>query len=247
MLIKNWIINSRRALIRATFFSPTHIGQYVRSMHFQRQCRLLPLQQFRLILDAGCGDGAYALGMARACPWAEVQAIDLSPSPLPPGAPANLSLIQGDLLQLAGNEVYDFIYCIDVLEHIRGNPDVMLNFHRALNRGGYLFLHMPDDREQSRIFPKRFFRDFDQWADHEHVGEQYSLPELSHTLSQAGFTILHARYTFGWLGELAWELDRLTDKHWGTKIILMPILKLMARISVHTRPRRGSVLVLARK
>lgn len=247
MPIKNRLINARHALVRATCFRPVHIGQYVRNLHFRRQCRRLPLRQFRRILDAGCGQGSYALEMARACPWAKVWAMDLSPAPLPPGAPANLSLVQGDLLQLAASEKFDFIYCIDVLEHIRDNPKVMLNFYQALNCGGYLFLHMPDDREKRRIFPERFFQEFDRWADHEHIGEQYTLPELSHRLSQAGFSILLARNTFGLAGQLAWELDRMTNRRWRTKVILMPFLKLLARISVHTRPRRGSVLVLAQK
>jgi 2-polyprenyl-3-methyl-5-hydroxy-6-metoxy-1,4-benzoquinol methylase len=247
MSIKKQFQAARHALIHATCFRPVHIGQYVRSLHFRRQCRRLPLPQFRRVLDAGCGEGSYALAMAGACPWAEIQAMDISQSPLPPGAPANLSIVQKDLLQLAGSEEFDFIYCIDVLEHIRNNQQVMRNFHRELGRGGYLFLHMPDDSRQKRIFPDRFFRDFSQWADQEHIGEQYSLEELSQLLSKIGFSILQARYTFGRLGQLAWELDRLTDKYWRTKIILMPMLKLLARISVHTRPRQGSLLVVAQK
>jgi SAM-dependent methyltransferase len=234
-------------LIAASCFRPVHIGQYIRSMHFRRQCKRLPLQQFRRILDAGCGNGSYALEMANACPWAEIQAMDLSLSPMPPGAPANLSPVQGDLLQLAAGEEFDFIYCIDVLEHIRNNQQIMRNFHRALSRDGYLFLHMPNDSRQKRIFPKRFFHAFNQWAGHEHIGEQYSLSELTILLEEVGFSILIARYTFGRLGGLAWELDRLTDKHWRTKIILMPILKLLARISVHTRSSQGSLLVMAQK
>jgi 2-polyprenyl-3-methyl-5-hydroxy-6-metoxy-1,4-benzoquinol methylase len=234
-------------LIDSSCFRPVHIGHHIRSLHFQRQCRHLPLKRFQRILDAGCGEGSTALAMARTCPWAGVLAMDISPPLLPQDAPANLSMIQGDLLQLAASEEFDFIYCIDVLEHIRDNPRVMLNFHRALKRGGYLFLHMPDDREQRRIFPKRCFQDFDQWAGHEHVGEQYSLAELSQLLSTTGFSINQAQCTFGRLGQLAWELDRLTDKHWRMKIILMPVLKLLALISVHTRPRRGAVLVVAKK
>lgn len=236
-----------RRLIAATWFHPVHMGQYIRGLHFRRQCRRLPLRRFRRILDAGCGQGAYAMEMARICPWAEVRALDLSPTSIPSGAPANLHLSQGDLLLLSTSEEFDFIYCIDVLEHIRDNPTVMSNFHRALSPGGYLFLHMPDDREQKRIFPKRFFQDFDQWADHEHVGEQYSLEELSRLLSSMGFSIVLARRTFGLPGQLAWELDRLTDKHWRTKIILMPMLKMLARISVPMRPRRGSLLIVAQK
>jgi 2-polyprenyl-3-methyl-5-hydroxy-6-metoxy-1,4-benzoquinol methylase len=247
MLIKKQFKAIARFFIQNTCFRPVHIGQYVRSLHFRRQCQRLPLRQFRGILDAGCGDGSYALEMAITCPWAEIQALDLSLPPLPLDAPTNLSSVRGDLHQLVGIEEFDFIYCIDVLEHIRNNQQVVRNFHRKLGRGGYLFLHMPNDDRQKMIFPNRFFHDFNQWADHEHIGEQYSLPELILLLTKTGFSICHTQYTFGWLGSLAWELDRLTDRHWRTKIILMPILKLLARISIHTRPCRGSLLVVAQK
>ncbi len=236
-----------RRLIDASWFRPVHIGHYIRSLHFQRQCKHLPLKRFHRILDAGCGEGSIALEMARSCPWARILAMDISPPLLPQDAPANLSMIQGDLLQLAASEEFDFIYCIDVLEHIRDNPRVILNFHRALSRGGYFFLHIPNDREQRRIFPERFFHEFDQWADHEHVGTQYSPAELSELLDKMGFVITESRITFGRLGQFAWELDRLTDKRWRTKVILMPLLKLLARISVCMRPRRGAVLVVAKK
>ncbi|TFG76639.1 MAG: class I SAM-dependent methyltransferase [Chrysiogenales bacterium] len=199
------------------------------------------------MLDAGCGEGSYSLEIANACPWAEIRALDLKHGTLPDGAPANLSRVQGDLLQLAGKEEFDFIYSIDVLEHIRGNQQVMRHFHRELKDGGYLFLHMPSDTLDQRIFPDRFFRRFDNWADHEHVGEQYSLPELTLLLTRSGFSICHAQYTFGWLGSLAWELDRLTDSHWHMKISLMPILKLLARLSVLLKTSRGSLLVVAQK
>ncbi|MBU4401026.1 MAG: class I SAM-dependent methyltransferase, partial [Planctomycetes bacterium] len=237
----------RRAFISATCFRPVHIGQYIRGLHFRRQCQRLPLRQFRRILDAGCGDGSYALRMTRLCPWAKIEAMDLTLPTFTADTPSNMSVNEGDLRQLKNEEQYDFIYCIDVLEHIRDNQQILRNFHQALGREGYLFLHMPSDTLDQRIFPDRFFRHFDNWADHEHVGEQYSLPELTLLLTQTGFSICHAQYTFGRLGSLAWELDRLTDKHWRTKIMLMPILKLLARLSVPTRPRRGSLLVVAQK
>jgi 2-polyprenyl-3-methyl-5-hydroxy-6-metoxy-1,4-benzoquinol methylase len=236
-----------RRLIDASWFRPVHLGHYIRTLHFRRQWHRLPWQRFRRILDAGCGQGDYSIWMARTSPEAEVRAVDICPPPSPANSPPNLFIAPGDLLQLASREEFDFIISIDVLEHIHDNPKVMLNFHRALKRGGYLFLHMPDDREQWRIFPERFFQDFNKWADHEHVGEQYSLEELSRLLSKMGFSILQAHSTFGLPGQLAWELDRLTDKHWRTKIILMPMLKLLAKISVHMRPRRGSLLVVAQK
>ena len=173
--------------------------------------------------------------------------MDISPASLSPVTEPNLTRVCGDLIQLSGNGEFDFIYCIDVLEHIPGNLRVIQNFYAALSPGGYLFLHMPDDRKKRRILPERFFREFAQWARHEHTGEQYSLPELSRLLRNEGFSILHARCTFAWPGRFAWELDRLTDRRRTMKIVLMPILKLFARLSVHLRPSHGGVLVLAQK
>ena len=234
-------------LIGASWFRPLHIGHYVRTLHFRRQWRRLPWRSFRHILDAGCGQGDYSQWMARVSPGAEVRAVDICPLPSPVNSPPNLAFVPGDLLRLDDREKFDFIVSIDVLEHIRGNPRVILNFHQALRHGGYLFLHMPDDHEPKRLLPQRFFREFDRWADHEHVGEHYSLPELSRLLSETGFAVLRSQCTFGRLGQLAWELDRLTDSHWKIKIILMPLLKCLAHISIHTRPRRGGLLLVAQK
>lgn len=242
-----WIKPGLRRLARSAWLRPVHIGEYVRRLHFLRWRRRLPLSRFQRILDAGCGQGKLALEMARRCPWAQVVGYDLAPAPPAADAPKNLSIVQADLLRLTASKEFDFIYSIDVLEHIRGNAEVLRNFHRALKAGGFLFLHMPDDRRPGRILPARVFREFDRWAKDEHVGEQYTPAELRILLEGLGFTVLASRHTFGRLGQLAWELDRLSDRRRRTKLLLMPALKTMAWISVRTRPRRGATLVLAQK
>lgn len=150
-------------------------------------------------------------------------------------------------MDLEENSAYDFIYCIDVLEHIPGNKKAIRNFYRALKHGGYLYIHMPS-KEGKSIFPKRYYEEFAEWVAREHIGEHYSLDEIVYVLNEMGFKVINGEYTFGFPGRLAWELDRITDKWFKIKILLMPFLKLLGRISVLFRYKEGNaLLVLAQK
>lgn len=57
-----------------------------------------------------------------------------------------------------------------------------------------------------------------------------------------------AYWTFGFWGELAWEIDRLVSNRL-LRVLLAPALKLMARLSLVTKASegRGNVLIVARK
>ena len=66
-------------------------------------------------------------------------------------------------------------------------------------------------------------------------------------LHKIGFEIIAAENTFGFMGELAWELDRVTDKRIALKIFLMPLLKLLGQVSVNIKHTYGNILVSARK
>jgi len=70
---------------------------------------------------------------------------------------------------------------------------------------------------------------------------------MTFNLQKIGFKIINAEYTFGFLGELAWELDRVTDKHSLLKVFLMPLLKVLGQSSVKVKHKSGNVLVLAQK
>lgn len=234
-------------LLKHTPFYPIHIGNYIRSLYFQKYLRQLPVEKVTKVLDACCGGGRYALKRAKRFPWIVIIAMDIKAQDFQSSCPPNFFFRQGNLLELKDKDTYDFVYCIDVLEHVPNNTKVIEHFYRALKNGGYLYLHMPYDIRKKRIFPDKFFVEFNAWTEEEHVGGQYTLDEIKFILQKIGFEIIEAEHTFGFLGELAWELDRVTDKRSALKVILMPLLRLLGKVSVGIKHISGNILVLARK
>jgi 2-polyprenyl-3-methyl-5-hydroxy-6-metoxy-1,4-benzoquinol methylase len=230
--------------VRALPFRLPHIGAYIRRLGFARETKKLPWTRFERILDAGCGPGRYAVRLARKWPHLAVDGCDLTPHDAWRSAPPNVRFTQGDLTQLGKCGVYDFCLCIDVLEHITDNRAVLRNIRAALREGGFLFLHTPK-RNERRFLPARFFKSFEEWAGHEHVGPMYELEELRKMLAGIGFEIITSRETFGFFGSLAWELDRAMDEHLLLKSLLMPALIAAAHFDARFSRNGNGVLVLA--
>lgn len=169
MRLKQLVVNS---LTKYAVFQPVHIGQYIRRLYFWREVAKLPLKRFQKVLDAGCGPGHYAVEFSQRFPEIKVHGINLSwPKPNRP-IPSNCRLRQGDLLNLNENQQYDFIWCIDVLEHIPSNEKVLTKLIAALRHDGFLYLHVPYDKPGKRIFPENWFA-----TNEEHIGEQKPLDE----------------------------------------------------------------------
>lgn len=236
-----------KTILDLTPFSPKHIGDYVRQGCFWKCVSTLSIGRCATILDAGCGDGHYAVKMARKFPYARVIAMDLRPVISLNKFPDNVSVVSGDLLFLSAAGTYDIIYSIDVLEHIPDNFRVIQNFFRALKPGGYLYIHMPNKTDGRYIFSRKFFQTFRDWEEKEHIGERYTLDELKDMVKGYGFELIKAQHTFGIVGQFAWELDRITDGKHVSKICIMPLLKLLGLVAIRLKPKHGDLLVLARK
>lgn len=232
-----------------TPFQPVHIGGYLRKKYFFRYMRRLPVLSFQDVLDAGCGTGEYTLRLARAYPHIRITGYDIEESAPWNNPPKNVRFQRHDLLQLSENEHYDLCLCIDVLEHIPGNRKVMENIYQALKPCGYFYLHIPrPERYDRRMFPKRFYKEFDDWADKEHLGERYSLEEIQNILKSIGFSIIKAHCTFNFWGRLAWELDRITGKMITLKVLLMPLLKIFVYADLcFPKSKKAAILVIAMK
>ncbi|MEE8422931.1 MAG: methyltransferase domain-containing protein, partial [Thermodesulfobacteriota bacterium] len=160
---------------------------------------------------------------------------------------SNIVFKEKDLLNLNEKVKYDLVYSIDVLEHIPGNKKVIENIFGALKKGGIFYLAMPWDEANSRLLPAFFFKDSDAWADKEHIGEQYSLNELTDLMKKIGFKILEARYTFGIWGKLAWEMEKVFTFLGPTGSIFKPFLKMLGHLDIYKRNKEGALLVIAKR
>lgn len=240
------IKNKIEYLLKFTPFYPYHIGDYVRNLHFWKCVKKLPIENFTCILDAGCGNGAYTKKVAEKYSHLKIDACDLKKHKGWNNDFKNIDFQQLDLLKLKKENHYDFCYSIDVLEHIPNNQKVLENIYKSLKTGGYFFLHTPSKNDE-RIFPKRFFKEFDKWLEEEHIGEMYNLKELEKVANSVSFKTIKAFETFGLLGSFAWEIDRITDKCKPLKIVLAPLLKLLAHLDVKFSKKGKGILILARK
>lgn len=245
MIVKEKI---KRAL-GATVFSPVDIGDYIKRLYFARSIKTISLGSFKNILDAGCGNGSYAIKLARKYPFAKIKAGDIKED-FPNANLKNLTFERIDLSSLEDRAQYDFIYAIDVLEHIPHNIKVIEKLHEALKPNGYFFLHMPGKFEKW-ILPDKLFSNFKTKLQKEHIGEHYSLEELREILIKMNFQIIQAHYTFGFFGKFSQEIDILLSRNFFFKIFrlsLMPFLKFMGIIEVIVANKTGcNFLIICKK
>lgn len=229
------------------------MGSFIRACYFAQYYRRAISTA---VLDAGCGSGDYAFYLASRYPQVAIDAVDIEgieecrllqqEMRLP-----NLHFRQEDLRSLNTGPRYNFIYSIDVLEHIVEKELVLKRFFELLEPGGYLYLHLPQkDWGRRYIFNPRWFGHFQEFEAREHRGPQFDLEGFSALVKENGFTIIQARWTFGFLGRLAWELSQLCqERNRGyRKALLLPFLKLLGSVDARCHHRRGSgILVFAQK
>jgi len=211
----------------------TNIGNYARSKVFRKQISTLPIGDMQNILDLGCGYGEYSFMMAKTLPDTNISALDIDKDALDKVNYAqenlklkNLQIFEGYIDQLPDSK-YDLIYSVDVFEHIQVDQ---MPFSQALNKlkdGGYLMVKMPNIK-QTAVFPKSWFKAHEEWLNHEHPGQVYTLNDLKERFKSEGFNVIFASQTDGILSRFAWELAYLMKKA-GTafQILSLPICKLL--------------------
>jgi 2-polyprenyl-3-methyl-5-hydroxy-6-metoxy-1,4-benzoquinol methylase len=102
---------------------------------------------FSSCLDAGCGYGAYINLLAGIC--SRVVGIDVNKSFLTEARShskdlANTSFVQMSLETIAlSNKAFDFIICIETLEHVDNDKAVISEFHRLIKPKGKIILSVP--------------------------------------------------------------------------------------------------------
>ena len=245
----------RLAKLIHNIFGYTSIGNYARAQVFIKLLKRLPLEKFRHILDLGCGLGEYSFMMAESLPQAKVTAIDILPDRVAAvkKAKAQLGLPNLDVRQTKIEEIedqkYDFIFSVDVFEHIREQEMPFKAAHKRLDEGGYLLVKMPT-KEQFTILPENWFEEHNDWLDHEHVGQIYTLQDLQKRFEQEGFEVVHAAYADGPVSRLAWEIGYLAKKGGAAlHLLLLPLCKGLVKLDMlfGSRNKGNTIQVIGRK
>ncbi|HEY2371358.1 MAG TPA: class I SAM-dependent methyltransferase [Gaiellaceae bacterium] len=163
------------------------------------------------VLDAGCGDGAFAAAIARRQPGWSVVGVDVADSMLERGRAAtagmpNVELLYADVTEGLGNEVYDAVASIEALEEIPDDTAALRSMVAALRPGGLLVAHVPE-RNWKPVLPGS-----DPTWRHE-VRHGYDADELAQRLHALGLVDIRVEETSRGLVRAAQELrDRVPSQ-----------------------------------
>lgn len=182
----------------------------LRSWHIRKEIRQWAGEKHDAnILDAGSGFGQYTYFMSGLNKRFIITAVDVKDEQV---ADCNNFFQQigrknarfevGDLTKYTKGSAYDFILCVDVMEHIEEDVQVFKNYAHSLQPGGMLLISTPSDQGGSDVHS-----DGETSFIEEHVRDGYNIKEIEDKILSAGFSKVEARYSYGWAGKISWKLS----------------------------------------
>lgn len=149
----------------ATTITPQELDRNIAPFrrHLARFIKTLP--QNAVVLDAGCGSGKAARMVRVYRPDITVKALDISDVSefLPSEVEFKIGSVE-EVHTLFGEEVFDAIICLHVIEHLPYPMQMILSFRSALKPGGAVFFETPNWTRLFIPFSHMFF-----WNDYTHV------------------------------------------------------------------------------
>lgn len=165
---------------------PVYVGDWIRFSYIRR---FLKKVDGGTLLDVGAGQMEYK----ELC---ESKGYTYSGIDIDPKSPAQ----RGDILNIPfGDEQFDVVLCVDVMEHIKDHNKAIRELMRVLKTDGILILHVPNKYQRHILFDKP---DEDN---HDHAREGYDPIELN-TLFYEFKKVTHYP-TFDKLESVAWDLS----------------------------------------
>lgn len=214
------------------------------------------------LLDAGSGFGQYDRFILNQFSNVTVTAVDVKKDYLEDSKSYfeaknfsdRIRFQQMDLLDPDFDRMYDFVICIDVLEHIEEDRKVIANLQSALKEGGYFLMHSPS------IFAEEDAEGDETFVD-EHARVGYSKEDIREKLESAGLKPVEVEYTYGDKGHRAWELLIKYPMLWMNryKLWVLPLLVIyylftlpygltLMRLDMRQSNKKGTgIYALARK
>ncbi|MDZ7771695.1 MAG: class I SAM-dependent methyltransferase [Balneolaceae bacterium] len=258
------IIRSSR-LLRTLFYKILDLF-FLRSWYIRRVLRReggrLDGEGPWTLLDAGSGFGQYDRFILREFDRVLVTAVDVKEDYLEDARRyfrreirrGRITLNQADLLKLNSPDAYDFVLCVDVLEHIEEDVRVMRNIAGALKEDGLFLMHSPSIYSEEDAEGEESFVD-------EHARTGYSEEDLRVKLREAGLEPVEISYTYGRKGHRAWEWIIKYPMLWMTRwrlwalpfmavwylFVLPPALLLMRQDMEEEKEWGTGIYALARK
>ena len=239
----------------STLFGYTNLGNYARFSIFKKMLKSMPVQNFDKILDLGCGYGEYSMGLATSLPEAEIHALDIDQKRTKVVQEATEKngltnvVVHNSFIEEVKESEYDFIFSVDVFEHIDPIEMPFTQCYEKLKSGGYFIVKIPNVVQRT-IFPEAWFSDHHDWLEDEHIGQVYDLEKLSARFEASGFNIVSKFYSDGLLSRLGWEFAYL-GKKMGTimHLISLPVSKALIKMDrlVHQGYWGNAIQVIGQK
>ena len=231
--------------IYLAWFGIPHLSTHIKAMAISAW---LPACSPCSVLDAGCGSGLFSFWLAQRMPSSKIIGVDsseediaLARQMLGPNRLVNLSFERADLRCLPYVESFDFILCLDVLEHIREDEQALGCLRGALKPGGQMIVHVPR-RHQEQF---RAFGSWDAWGNHGHARDEYTREEIQSRLLNAGFKIERFRTTFRPAQAPFWEIaTKLRQLAPHLSWLFFPLLFVGSRIGGLFESEKGNGFLL---
>lgn len=206
------------------------------------------------ILDAGCGNGAFAFAMAKTFPKASVTGIDTDITLIQNNAYiaenlgiSNCCFICMNVFDVSPEKKYDLILSTDNIEHVDNDNLLLELFYNAIKPGGSLILHTPHINRHVFWWKRQNFMEIGG-----HVRPGYRKITLEKMLLRNNFKIHTSEYNYNSFETLFNDISYLItlgrEKRRALYALLFPWLLLLSK-AFHWWPvGTGSGLVIhARK
>lgn len=165
------------------------------------------------ILDLGCNDGTLAQKLSHKY---SIIGLDIEKEALIEAHKKGLSVIYGDATHTPlKDNIFSFIYCVDVLEHVINPEIVIIEAYRMLKNGGLFYISVPNyyglDDTIHRFFDLLIYQDI------EHISTQ-KFEKWLNMLQCSNFEINEYKVT-GWFIYTIRNLIRLIGREINLKSI----------------------------
>lgn len=196
-----------KLLFKAYFFlNEINFGNFIRSREVMKN---LKVENGEKIFDAGCGVGLYSLRAAYKN--ARVVGGDLFPLFKYPLKLFDTKLLKNiDFIILDLNhipiksETFDKIVCVNVLEHIPSDENVIAEFGRILKNNGELLVHVPNSNRYAMLKTQEKQKQIQlEKTRFGHVRNGYTLEQLTSLLKKNNIRAYDHTYTFGFWSRIA--------------------------------------------